>query len=242
MTLGFVGHMRVVPDHRIPRMATFPMDEVLLATLVGVVELTTGKAWRRSRPSRESPRHSRHDRDRIASGGGSPVAGSGRACTPSSADRTTGSSAWQLDGVALLVVGGNKLMDEALGVDPTERVIADAELASVVGDDAWPSRPSATIAPMKAASLVAAPDRASLRDRRVERAQVLHPLLVRAERQQSVAGEPVDDVLRQISAAHVGDRRRVDHITGHAAEQTTQESQARFSGPVRNAANRSEPM
>jgi hypothetical protein len=26
-------------------------------------------------------------------------------------------------------------MDEALGVDPTERVIAEAELASVVGDD-----------------------------------------------------------------------------------------------------------
>ena len=39
------------------------------------------------------------------------------------------------DGVALLVVGGNELMDEALGVDPTERVIAEAELAGVVGDD-----------------------------------------------------------------------------------------------------------
>jgi len=35
MSLGFLDHMRVVPDHRIP--GTYPLDEVLLATLVGVV-------------------------------------------------------------------------------------------------------------------------------------------------------------------------------------------------------------
>ena len=29
--------MRVVPDHRIPGMVTYPLDEILLATLVGVV-------------------------------------------------------------------------------------------------------------------------------------------------------------------------------------------------------------
>jgi predicted transposase YbfD/YdcC len=37
MVLGFLDHMRVVPDHRIPGMVTYPLDEVLLATLVGVV-------------------------------------------------------------------------------------------------------------------------------------------------------------------------------------------------------------
>ena len=37
MSLGFLDHMRVVPDHRIPGMVTYPLDEVLLATLVGVV-------------------------------------------------------------------------------------------------------------------------------------------------------------------------------------------------------------
>jgi predicted transposase YbfD/YdcC len=37
MALGFLDHMRVVPDHRIPGMVTYPLDEVLLATLVGVV-------------------------------------------------------------------------------------------------------------------------------------------------------------------------------------------------------------
>ena len=37
MSLGFLDHMRIVPDHRIPGMVTYPLDEVLLATLVGVV-------------------------------------------------------------------------------------------------------------------------------------------------------------------------------------------------------------
>jgi predicted transposase YbfD/YdcC len=37
MSLGFLEHMRVVPDHRIPGMVTYPLDEVLLSTLVGVV-------------------------------------------------------------------------------------------------------------------------------------------------------------------------------------------------------------
>ena len=29
--------MRVVPDHRIPRIVVYPLDEMLLATLIGVV-------------------------------------------------------------------------------------------------------------------------------------------------------------------------------------------------------------
>lgn len=37
MSLGFLDHMRIVPDHRIAGMVTYPLDEVLLATLVGVV-------------------------------------------------------------------------------------------------------------------------------------------------------------------------------------------------------------
>lgn len=37
MSLGFLDHMKVVPDHRISGMVTYPLDEVLLATLVGVV-------------------------------------------------------------------------------------------------------------------------------------------------------------------------------------------------------------
>ena len=37
MALVFLDHMRVVPDHRIAGMVTYPLNEVLLATLVGVV-------------------------------------------------------------------------------------------------------------------------------------------------------------------------------------------------------------
>ena len=37
MVLGFLDQMRKVPDHRIPGMTTYPLDEVLLATLVAVV-------------------------------------------------------------------------------------------------------------------------------------------------------------------------------------------------------------
>ena len=37
MTLGFLDQMRVVPDHRIAGMVTYPLNEILLATLAGVV-------------------------------------------------------------------------------------------------------------------------------------------------------------------------------------------------------------
>lgn len=37
MTKGLLDHMRIVPDHRVPGMATYPLDEILLTTLVGVI-------------------------------------------------------------------------------------------------------------------------------------------------------------------------------------------------------------
>src|ERR1700721_1072236 len=37
MSLGFWIIMRVVPDHRVPGMVIYALDEVLFATLVGVV-------------------------------------------------------------------------------------------------------------------------------------------------------------------------------------------------------------
>ena len=37
MGLGFLDHMRVIPDHRIPGMVSYPLDEILLATLTGAV-------------------------------------------------------------------------------------------------------------------------------------------------------------------------------------------------------------
>jgi hypothetical protein len=37
MVSDFLAHMRTVPDHRIPGMVTYSLDEILLTTLVGVV-------------------------------------------------------------------------------------------------------------------------------------------------------------------------------------------------------------
>ena len=45
------------------------------------------------------------------------------------------------DGVALPIVGGNELVDEALGVDPAQSVLAEAELPGVVGKDDGAAEP-----------------------------------------------------------------------------------------------------
>lgn len=37
MVTDFLAHMRIVPDHRIPGMATYPLDAIFLTTPVGVV-------------------------------------------------------------------------------------------------------------------------------------------------------------------------------------------------------------
>src|ERR1700722_11327678 len=48
MSLGFLDHMRVVPDHRIPGMVIYPLDELLFAVVCGaddwegVEEIATG--------------------------------------------------------------------------------------------------------------------------------------------------------------------------------------------------------
>ena len=67
MTLGFLDHMRVVPDRRIPEMVTYPLDEILLVTLAGVVcgaddregveEIATGGFGLASRVSAVCERH-----------------------------------------------------------------------------------------------------------------------------------------------------------------------------------------
>ena len=68
MTLGFLDQMRVVPDHRIAGMVTYPLNEILLATLAGVVcgaddwegveEIATGGLKLAARVSAVCQRHS----------------------------------------------------------------------------------------------------------------------------------------------------------------------------------------
>ena len=96
-----------------------------------------------------------------------------------------------------------ELADEALGVDPTEDVIAEAELAGVAMTG-WLSRPSASIAPPAAASLVA----------RTGSGVTLSSAMPSARRRsihcpgdektkRSMAGELVDDVARRIGVGHM---------------------------------------
>ena len=145
----------------------------------------------------------------------------------------------------LLVVGGDELVDEALGVNPTQRMIADAELAGVVGDDDG--------VPEQAFGFDCPPQRRFAgeahrigRDPQVgkaERAQVDPSILMRAKSRNGMAGEPVDDVLRQIGAVHIGDRGGVDHIAApRRRADRLRKARRDLPGPVRNAANRSEPM
>ena len=37
MTTSFLGHIKIVEDHRVPGMVTYSLDEVLLTTLVGLL-------------------------------------------------------------------------------------------------------------------------------------------------------------------------------------------------------------
>jgi DDE_Tnp_1-associated len=37
MTISFLEQMKVIPDHRITGVVTYPLDEILLATLVDVL-------------------------------------------------------------------------------------------------------------------------------------------------------------------------------------------------------------
>jgi hypothetical protein len=37
MTISCLEQMKVIPDHRITGIVTYPLDEILLATLVGVL-------------------------------------------------------------------------------------------------------------------------------------------------------------------------------------------------------------
>ncbi len=124
-------------------------------------------------------------------------------------------------------------MDEPLGVNPTQGVVADAELAGVVGDDDRAAEQTLGLdcAPQRRFAGDAHRIGRHLQVGQAEGTQVVHPILARAKDARSVAAEPVDDVLRQIARAHVGDRGGINHVGRRPAEQAAEESQARLAGP-----------
>ena len=131
-------------------------------------------------------------------------------------------------------------MNEALGVNPTQRMVADAKLAGVVGDDDGLSEQALGFDRPRERRFAGHPHRIGRHPQvgDAERAQVAHPLLMQIEGERRMAGEVGDDILRQIGAAHVGDRRRVDDVAGRAAEQTPRKAKRDFPA----GAERGEPV
>ena len=146
------------------------------------------------------------------------------------------------DGVALPVVGGNELVDEALGVNPAQRVVADAELSGVVGEDDGAGEPilGAERAPQRAFAGHAHGIGGDPQLGQAERARdaPVHSAS-QANSRTSALAERIDDAVRQIGRAHIGRRRRVDRVARRPAQEIAQEREARF---ARSGAERREPV
>ena len=132
-------------------------------------------------------------------------------------------------------------MDEALGVDPAERVDADVELPGVVGQDDDVREPvfGADRAPERPFAGRAHGVRGHPHPGHAEGCEVGRPLGLGGEFANVCALERVDDAVRQIGCAHVGFRRRVDRVARRSAEQIAQEREARLARP---GAERGEPV
>ena len=135
-----------------------------------------------------------------------------------------------LDGVALLVVGGNQLVDEAFGVNPAQRMDADAKLAGVIGnDDGVRQQPlMADRAPQRV--FAGDQDRigGDVQVGQVQRLQMPLPVLGPRENTLLVIRELADGDLRELAVFHIVERRVVDHIKRSATAQPRQKRQARF--------------
>ncbi len=125
------------------------------------------------------------------------------------------------DGAALPVVGGNELVDKALGVNPTQSVVADAELAGVVGEDDGAGQPilGADRAPQRAFAGCAHGIGGHPQLGQAERAQMRPPLGFTGEFEDFCLAERFDDAVRQIGRAHIGHGRRVDRVARRPAQE-----------------------
>ena len=133
----------------------------------------------------------------------------------------------------LPVVGGNGLVDEALGVNPAQRVIADVELPRVVGQDDGVSEPvlSGNCAPQRGFAGHAHRIGRDAQLGQAERGEMGRPLGLGAEFEDVCAQQRVDDAVGQIGGAHVGGRRRIDRVARRSAEQIAQEGKPRLARP-----------
>ena len=134
--------------------------------------------------------------------------GSERACIPSACHRTTRSSARDLDGLVLNLVGGGQLVDEPFGADPALRMHADAELAGAVRNNDEFAEPALLLkrAPQRA---LAGHAHGVGRDRQIgqaELAQAPHPILIGGEDPRRAVRELVEGRLGKVVVSHLDER------------------------------------
>src|SRR5271165_2923811 len=128
-----------------------------------------------------------------------------------------------LDSVALSVVGGEEVVDEPLGGHPAQRMLADTELPGAVGDDDGPADETLLFDRPPHRRFAGRAHRIG-RDLQLgdaERPEMADPLVVGRKSQDVRAGERVDDALREVACAHVGERGGIDHVGGNAAHHTS---------------------
>ena len=131
-------------------------------------------------------------------------------------------------GGAVLVGEGVELVDQALGMDPTQAVLADVELAGVVADDHGVGE--------EAVRLDAAPQRRlggdqhrvwiDLEGRDAERFEVGVPGVVIGEAAVGMLDQASDHWAGQCTLAHVGERLGIDDVIVMAGAQQLEEVEA----------------
>src|SRR5271163_4698487 len=135
-------------------------------------------------------------------------------------------------GGAVLVREGVELVNQALGMNPAQAVLANIELPGIVADDY-------TVA-QKAVGLDAAPQRAfggdqhgvriDLQGRDAELFQVRRPGLLIGEVTVGMFGEPGDHMASQRAFAHIGERGVIDDVIAMAGAQQAEKIEAALRG------------
>ena len=138
----------------------------------------------------------------------------------------------ELDGTALLIGGGHQLVDQPLGMDPAERVLAEAELAGIVGDDHRPGQQAMRLDRAPERALGGDPHRVG-GDRQAvdaEGGEVRLPGGLVGKDLRRMRRQEFDHRPGQGTAAHIIQRRLADHVLAVPGAEQRQEGLARLRG------------
>ena len=134
----------------------------------------------------------------------------------------------EIDGTALRLGDRQELVDQPLGMDPTQGVRTDAELAGIIGH-----HDGAIEQPMPADGPPDSPCEAIFTGSGVpetpsdaERLEMRRPGLLVGKAALGMRDQPVDHRPGQMVPAHVGHRRLVDHVVVVTGAQAVEEVRA----------------